>query len=142
MCRDPIIVSGLFNVDCCQADGREHQFLQVLDSLISDDSAEAGTGGESNQNEDPPTDTPCGLLRPSGRTIRPTWKVIESRLEPPTVHIETSPNPNRRVVLLVRESFHGTQNAFGLARTYKGVASDNKFLVRDRGKLRRLCRST
>lgn len=63
------------------------------------------------------------LPRRSGRVIRPTWKVVESRLEPPTVHIVTPPAPDCHVTLLVRESFHGARNTFGLSRTYKGVPS-------------------
>ena len=63
------------------------------------------------------------LPRRSGHVIRPTWKVIESRPEPPTVHVETPPAPDRHVVLLVRERFHGARNAFGLSQTYKGVPS-------------------
>ena len=43
-------------------------------------------------------------------------------LEPPTMHFETPPAPDRRVVLLARETFRGERNAFGLSRTYKGVA--------------------
>ena len=78
--------------------------------------------GESSQTDDTPTST-SNLPRRSGRVIRPTWKVIESRLEPPTVHVETPPAPDRRVVLLVREKFHGARNEFGLSRTYKGVPS-------------------
>lgn len=31
--------------------------------------------------------------------------------------------PERRVVLLVREAFHGARNSFGLSRTYKGTPS-------------------
>jgi len=105
-----------------QADAQENQLLQALDSLILDNDANTGAG-ESSQTEDPPTSEPSGLPRRSGRIIRPTWKVIESRLEPPTVHVETPPALGRRVVLLVRESFHGLRNSFGLARTYKGVPS-------------------
>jgi hypothetical protein len=39
------------------------------------------------------------------------------------VNVEPPPGLGRRVVLLVRESFRGIRNAFGLARTYKGVPS-------------------
>ena len=101
-----------------QADEQENQFLRALDSLILDDVDTAVD--ETSQAEG----TPAGNLpRRSRRTIRPTWKVTESRPEPPTIHIETPAAPDRRVVLLVREAFHGTQNAFGLSRTYKGVPS-------------------
>ena len=55
--------------------------------------------------------------------VRPTWKVIESQLEPPTVRIEPPHTPLRRVTLLVRETFSQVRNAFGLSRTYKGVPS-------------------
>ena len=79
--------------------------------------------GEGSQTGPTLTNAPNDLPRRSGRVIRPTWKVIESRLEPPTVHVETPPSPARRVVLLVRESFRGIRNVFGLSRTYKGVPS-------------------
>ena len=81
--------------------------------------AEAGT----SQTEVPSADTPGELPRRSGRVIRPTWKVVQARLEPPTVHVETPPLPQRRVFLLVRESYHATRNSFGLSRTYKGTPS-------------------
>ena len=74
---------------------------------------EAGT----SKAEDPPTDAPDNLPRRSGRIIHPTWKVVQSRLEPPVVHIQTLPNPERRVTRPVRQSFHGTRNSFGLSRT-------------------------
>ena len=87
-----------------------------MDGLISDD---ADTGaGEAIQSEDP-----NNLPRRSGRIIRPTWKVTQSMPEPPTVRAKTPPAPGRRVFLLVRETFHGIRNAFGLSRTYKGVPS-------------------
>jgi len=91
----------------------------VLDSLILDDDTETGAGASNQAEPSPVSDLP----RRSGRVIRPTWKVVESRPEPPTVHIETLPAPNRRVTLLVRERFDGVRNAFGLSRTYKGVPS-------------------
>jgi hypothetical protein len=66
---------------------------------------------------------PDTLPRRSGRVIRPTRKVIESAPEPPTIQIEEPSAPERRVVLLVRETFQGTQNSFGLSRIYKGTPS-------------------
>jgi len=39
------------------------------------------------------------------------------------VHIDPPPTLQRRVVLLVRETFSRVRNAFGLSRTYKGVPS-------------------
>ena len=68
-------------------------------------------------------DEPGDHPRRSGRIIRPTWKVIQSTLEPPTVRVETPPVPERRVTLLVRESFHSMEDSFGLVRTYKGTPS-------------------
>ena len=44
-------------------------------------------------------------------------------LKPPTIQIEPLPTPERRVVLLARQTFHGAQNSFGLSRTYKGTPS-------------------
>ena len=82
----------------------------------------AGTE-EIGQTEDPPTGEPSNLPRRSGRIIRPTWKVIDSRPEPPAIHVETPPMLGRRVVLLAREIFCGARNTFGLSRTYKGVPS-------------------
>lgn len=90
----------------------------MLDTIISDND---GTGENDQPNVSPPGEH-VNLPRRSGRVIHPTWKVIESRLEPPTVHVE-APTPTRRVTLLVRESFHGARNSFGLSRTYKGVPS-------------------
>jgi hypothetical protein len=63
------------------------------------------------------------LPRRSGRVTRPTWKVVESQLEPPTVHIDPPPPPKRHIMLLVRELFSRVRNVFGLSRTYKGVPS-------------------
>ena len=80
---------------------------------------EAGT----SQAEDPPTDAPDDLPWHSGCIICPTWKIVQLRLEPPVAHIQTPPNPERNVTLLVRQSFHGTQNSFGLSQTYKGIPS-------------------
>jgi len=87
-----------------------------------DDGIDVGAA-KSSQIEPPSTGESSDFLRRSGRVTRPTWKVVESRVEPPSVHIETPPAPDRRVTLLVRESFHGTRNAFGLSRTYKGIPS-------------------
>ena len=89
----------------------EDNLLQALDDIIVDD--ENSSTNENSQGRGPDTSQP----RRSGRVIRPTWKVIESKLEPPVVHIESA--PPRRVVLLAREQFHAERNSFGLARTYK-----------------------
>lgn len=99
----------------------EDQLLQALDTIISEDSnAEAG----SDQTEGTSTDRQDNLPRRSGRIIRPTWKVIQLRPEPPTAHVEPiHPTAERRVTLLVQESFHGARNSFGLSRTYKGTPS-------------------
>ena len=98
----------------------ENQLLHALDAIILDDTnAEAGT----STTEGPPADEPGDLPRRSGRVIRPTWKVVQSRLEPPTVHVEVPPTLERRVILLVRESFHRVRNSFGLSRTYKSTPS-------------------
>ena len=105
-----------------QVDGQENQFLQALDSLIVDNSTDIRTA-ESSQTEPPPTGESSDLPWHSGHVIRPTWKVVKSRLEPPTIHIVTPPAPDRHVTLLVRESFHGARNTFGLLHTYKGVPS-------------------
>ena len=113
-----LTASGLANITfCSQFDGQESEFLQALDAIISNDDTN-DAAGESSQAE-PPSQGP----RRSGRVTRPTQKVIESQLEPPTVHVEESPATSRRVVLLVRETFHDAQNAFGLSRTYKGKPS-------------------
>jgi hypothetical protein len=89
--------------------------LQALDAIILDETDTAG--GVTGQTG------PETLPRRSGRIICPSWKVIESRPEPPTIRIEPPPAPERRVVLLVREHFDGMQNSFGLSRTYKGTPS-------------------
>ena len=78
---------------------------------------------EASSSEGPSVHRSSDLPRRSGRVIRPTWKVIESRLEPPTVHIEPPQPSQRRVFLLVRETFQGGRNSFGLSRTYKGIPS-------------------
>lgn len=117
---EPLCRVHLTLVDC-QADKNKNQFLQALDSFISNDDTETGTG-ENSQIEGSPVGGPSGLPWRSGRTIHPTWKVIESRLEPPTMHLEAPPTPDRRVVL-IRETFHGARNVFGLARVYKGIPS-------------------
>ena len=79
--------------------------------------------GEDVQIEPSSSGTPSDPPRRSGRAIHPTWKVIESRPEPPAVYIEPPPPPIPRVTLLVREIFRGVRNAFGLSRTYKGTPS-------------------
>lgn len=103
-----------------QAGEPEDQLFQALDAIILDDT---DTGAGTSQVEEAPAGELENAPRCSGRIIRPTWKVIQSRLEPPTVRVETPPIPERRVTLLVRESFHGARNSFGLSRTYKGTPS-------------------
>ena len=113
-----LTASGLSNTTfCSHFDGQESEFLQAPDPIISNDDTNDGAG-ESCQAE-PPFKSP----RRSGRVTRPTQKVIESQLEPPTVHVEESPATSRCEVPPVRESFHDAQNAFGLSRTYKGTPS-------------------
>lgn len=94
--------------------------MQALDAIILDDT---NTGAGTSQTENSPMGEPDDPPRRSGRIIRPTWKVVQSRLEPPTAHVETQPAPERRVFLLVRETFRGARNLFGLSRTYKGTPS-------------------
>ena len=101
-CDQTIVLCSLNAEYNYQVDGQETEFLQALDDLNLDD-ANAGMG-ETTQTDPFPNNLPWR----SGRIIRPTWKVIESRPEPPTVHVETPPVLNRRVSLLVRETFHGT----------------------------------
>lgn len=69
--------------------------LQVLDAIISDETDT--TTGATNQ-----AGSELGMVpQCSGHIICPTWKVIESMLEPPAVHIEPPPAPECHVVLLV-----------------------------------------
>ena len=97
----------------CSLHYQENNLLQALNTIISDETDT--TAGETGE--------PDSFPRRSGRIIRPTWKVIDSRPEPPTVCIEPPSAPERWVVLLVRETFHGAQNSFGLSRIYKGTPS-------------------
>lgn len=90
-----------------QAGEQENQFLQALDALILDDTNTET--GESGQTE-VPTAGLGDLPRRSGRVIRPTWKVVESRPEPPTTHIEAPPTLARRVVLLAPFVVHETNS--------------------------------